>query len=105
MRRILKAEDGKYHVSGKTFSLLEGSRQQVGHDTAYKTSGGLTKKDLVYTKRGRWVSKKKHMSAKKEKNLEKYGFFAQKGKFGYVKRDAMTKKTKKSRKMKKSKKC
>jgi hypothetical protein len=102
MRRILKAEDGKYHVSGKSFSILEGSRQQVGHGTAYKTSGGLTKKDLVYTKRGRWVSKKKHMTAKKEKNLEKYGFFAQKGKFGYVKRDAMSKK---SRKMKKSKKC
>ena len=102
MRRILKAEDGKYHVSGKSFPILEGSRQQVGHGTAYKTSGGLTKKDLVYTKRGRWVSKKKHMTAKKEKNLEKYGFFAQKGKFGYVKRDAMSKK---SRKMKKSKKC
>jgi hypothetical protein len=44
------------------------------------------------------------MTAKKEKNLEKYGFFAQKGKFGYVKRDAKTEK-KKSRKMKKSKKC
>jgi hypothetical protein len=100
MRRILKAEDGKYHVSGKTFSLLEGSRQQVGHETAYKTSGGLTKKDLMYTKRGRWVSKKKHMTAKKEKRLEKHGFFAQKGKFGYVKRDA---KSRKSRK--KSKKC
>jgi hypothetical protein len=99
MRRILKAEDGKYHVKGKTYTMLEGSRQQVGHDTAYKTSGGLTKKDLVYTKRGRWVSRKKHMSAKKEKNLEKYGFFAKKGSFGYVKRDV------KSRKMKKSKKC
>jgi hypothetical protein len=100
MRRILKAEDGKYHVSGKTFSLLEGSRQQVGHETAYKTSGGLTKKDLMYTKRGRWVSKKKHMTAKKEKRLEKHGFFAQKGKFGYVKRDATSRKSRK-----KSKKC
>ena len=100
MRRILKAEDGKYHVSGKTFPILEGSRQQVGHGTAYKTSGGLTKKDLLYTKRGRWVSKKKHMTAKKEKNLEKYGFFAQKGKFGYVKRDATSRKSRK-----KSKKC
>jgi len=98
MRRILKAEDGKYHVSGKSFSVLEGSRQQVGHGTAYKTSGGLTKKDLMYTKRGRWVSKKKHMTAKKEKRLEKHGFFAQKGKFGYVKRDKTSSKTKKTRK-------
>ena len=96
MRRILKAEDGKYHVSGKSFPILEGSRQQVGHGTAYKTSGGLTKKDLMYTKRGRWVSKKKHMTAKKEKRLEQHGYFAQKGKFGYVKRD----KTRKSRKCK-----
>ena len=100
MKRILKAEDGKYHVSGKTFPLLEGSRQQVGHGTAYKTSGGLTKKDLMYTKRRRWVSKKKHMTAKKEKRLEKHGFFAQKGKFGYVKRDKTNSKskTKKTRK-------
>jgi hypothetical protein len=87
MRRILKAEDGKYHVKGKTYSLLEGSRQQVGHGTAYKTSGGLTKKDIVFTKNGRWVSKAKHLSAKKEKRLEKHGYFTQKGKFGYVKRD------------------
>jgi len=99
MRRILKAEDGKYHISGKSFPILEGSRQQVGHGTAYKTSGGLTKKDLTYTKRGRWVSRKKHLSAKKEKRLEKHGFFAQKGKFGYVKRDGT--KSRKSRKMKK----
>ena len=87
MRRILKAEDGKYHVKGKTYELLEGSRQQVGHDTAYKTSGGLTKKDLMYTKRRRWVSRKKHLSAKKEKRLEKHGYFAKKGTFGYVKKD------------------
>ena len=81
MRRILKGEDGKYHVKGKTFSLLEGSRQQVGHDTAYKTSGGLTKKDLIYTKRGRWVSKIKHKTAKKEKRLEKAGYKPKKGTF------------------------
>ena len=96
MRRILKAEDGKYHVSGKSYPFLEGSRQQVGHETAYKTSGGLTKKDLVYTKRGRWVSRKKHLSAKKEKRLEKNGYYAKKGSFGFVKRDKP--KTKKSRK-------
>jgi hypothetical protein len=32
------------------------------------------------------VSKKKHLTAKKEKRLEKHGYFAQKGKFGYVKK-------------------
>ena len=81
MRRILKAEDGKYHVQGKTFSILEGSRQQVGHGTAYKTSGGLTKTDLLFTKRGRWVSKLKHKTAKKEKRLEKAGYKPKKGTF------------------------
>ena len=36
-------------------------------------------------KNGRIVSRKKHETAKKEKRLEKYGYFAKKGKFGYVK--------------------
>ena len=30
---------------------------------------------------------KKHNTAKKEKRLEKAGFFAEKGKFGFVKKD------------------
>ena len=81
MRRILKGEDGLYHVKGKTYAMLEGKRQQVGHGTAYKTSGGLTKKDLVFTKRGRWVSKLKHKTAKKEKRLEKAGYKPKKGTF------------------------
>jgi len=92
MRRILKAEDGKYHVKGKTYDLLKGSRQQVGHETAYKTDYGLTKKDLVFNKRGRLVSRKKHLTAKKEKRLEQHGYFAKKGTFGYVKRDKTKKK-------------
>jgi hypothetical protein len=46
---------------------------------------------------GRIVSAKKHATAKKEKRLEKHGFFAQKGKFGYVKKTAK----KQSRKAKK----
>ena len=81
MRRILKAADGKYHVSGKCFPILEGSRQQVGHGTAFKTSGGLTRKDLLFTKRGRWVSKKKHKTAKKDRRLEKAGYKPKKGTF------------------------
>lgn len=87
MKRILKHEDGAYHVNGKSYSMLIGSRQQVGHGTAYKTSGQLTKKDLIQTKDGRWRSLSKHKSAKKEKRLEKAGYFTKKGKFGYVKRD------------------
>jgi len=81
MRRILKSEDGLYHVKGKTYPLLKGTRQRVAHGTAYKTSGGLTKKDLLFSKRGRWVSKKKHKTAKKDKRLEKAGYKPTKGKF------------------------
>jgi hypothetical protein len=55
--------------------------------TAYKTSGGLTMSDLLMNKWGRIVSAKKYKTAKKEKRLEKSGYFAKKGKFGYVKKN------------------
>jgi len=61
-----------------------GSRRQVFNGTAKKTSGGLTKTDLMMS-RGRIVSKLKHFSAKKEMRLLKYGYGTKKGKFGYVK--------------------
>ena len=93
---------GLYKISGKSYELLTGSRAQVMHGTAYKTSGGLTKEDLMMNKNGRIVSKSKHNTAKKEKRLEKAGFFAEKGKFGAVKK-SLTKKTKKSKKTLKSK--
>lgn len=96
--RLMKGEDGLYHVKGKTFSLLEGSRQQVGHGTAYRTSGNLTSDDLIKNPRGRWVSKNKSVSSKKEKRLECHGFFTQKGKFGAVKKTPLKSKACKSRK-------
>jgi hypothetical protein len=76
--------NGKYKAEGSTYSILVGNRAQVGHGTAYKTSGGLTKKDLMQNKWGRWVSKSKHFTAKREKRLVKAGFGARKGKFGAV---------------------
>ena len=42
----------------------EGTRAEVMHGTAIRTSGGLTKKDLKYNKSGRIVSKKKSQIAK-----------------------------------------
>ncbi len=41
-----------------------GSRAQVMHGTAQKTSGGLTKADLKYNKWGRIVSRKKSANMK-----------------------------------------
>ena len=58
-----------------------GSRAEVFHGTAKKTSGGLTKADLIMNKRGRIVSKKLSERAKKEKRLEKAGYKPKKGKF------------------------
>lgn len=90
--------DGKYTIGGKVFERLVGSRAQVWHETAYKTSGGLTRFDLVMNKHGRVVSVKKHNTAKREKRLVKHGYTAKKGKFGAVKIGSMAKKTRKSRK-------
>jgi hypothetical protein len=76
-----------------------GSRAEVFHENAKHTSGGLTKKDLIKNKHGEIVSRKKHLTAKKEKRLEKAGYFTQKGKFGFVKRDVKKgRKTRKTRK-------
>lgn len=94
MKRPTRQEDGAYHVDGEKYPELFGSRQQVMNGTAYKTTGGLTEDDLVMNKWGRIVSAVKHKTAKKEKRLQKYGYFAEKGKFGYVKK--ATRKNRKS---------
>ncbi len=60
----------------------EGTRAEVMHGTAQRTSGGLTKKDLKYNKSGRIVSKKKSQLAKNDKRLEKAGYKTKKGEFG-----------------------
>lgn len=102
VKRHDKSADGFYHIKGKKYEQLEGSRAQVWHGTAYKTAGGLKKEDLLMNKWGNIVSKNKHQSAKKEKRLEKYGYTAKKGKFGAVKMSDVKKKT--ARKTRKSRK-
>ena len=89
--------DGKYTIGGKVFERLVGSSAQVWHQTAYKTSGGLTRAQLVMNKHCRVVSAKKHATAKREKRLVKHGYTAKKGKFGAVK-IGTAKKTRRSRK-------
>ena len=86
MKNHKKAPDGFYHINGQKYKMLVGTRASVWHGTAYKTSGGLIRKDLHQNKNGRIVSKKKFMTAKREKRLEKHGYFAEKGKFGAVKK-------------------
>jgi hypothetical protein len=62
-----------------TYEKTVGSRAEVWHGTAKKTSGGLTKSDLIKTKAGRIVSKSKHNSAKREMRLLKHGYGTKKG--------------------------
>lgn len=86
-RPVRDPSDGMYHLHGKKYTELFGSRHQVWNGTTYKTPGNLTKKDLVMNKWGRIVSAKKHATAKKEKRLQKHGYFATKGKFGFTLRN------------------
>jgi hypothetical protein len=72
-------------MDGGSHKHTVGSRAQVMHGTALRTSGGLTKKNLKYNKSGRIVSVKRSQTAKKQKRLEKSGYKTQKGKFGAIK--------------------
>ena len=59
-----------------------GSKAQVWHNTAKKTVGNLTKKNLMKNKHGHIVSRRKHALGKKSiKRLQKLGFKAKKGEF------------------------
>jgi len=98
MTRYTKNAHGHYLIHGHKYEILEGSRAQVMHGTAYKTSGGLKKTDLLQNKNGRIVSKKKHTTAKKERRLVKAGYGTKKGHFGAVKIGAHSRKHK-SKKM------
>ena len=80
-KKTRKQADGKYHIDGKKWDLLEGTRAQVWHETAYKTSGGLRKSALLQNKHGRIVSRKKHVTEKKNKRLERAGYKPKKGEF------------------------
>ena len=78
-RKNRKQEGGKM--------MTVGSAAQVYHGTAKHTSGGLTKKDLMKTKKGRVVSKKKHAAGKKAiMRLRKLGYVAKKGTFKLFKK-------------------
>lgn len=64
-----------------------GTKRMVFNGTAKRTSGGLTKKDLMKTRKGRIVSKKKHAAGKRAiKTLRKMGYIAKKGKFSLFKK-------------------
>ena len=65
------------------FDKTFGTRAEVWHGTAKKTTGGLEKTKLMKNKHGRIVSRKKVALAKKsiKKNLFDKGYKPKKGKF------------------------
>ena len=67
--------------------ITTGTKAQVFHGTAKHTSGGLHKKDLMKTKAGRIVSRKKHAAGKKAiQRLFKAGYKPTKGTFKAMKK-------------------
>ena len=102
--------------AGRTYKNLVGTRAEVMHGTAFKTSYGrtksqggdaLTKRDLKYNKQGRIVSVEK--SSKKNKLLKQLrdaGYTTKKGKFGAIKTAKKGRKSSKGRKARrKTKRC
>jgi hypothetical protein len=65
-----------------SYKQTTGSRAQVMHGSAKKTSGGLTKNQLKYNKQGKIVSRKASALAKKNNRLVKAGYKTKKGIFG-----------------------
>jgi hypothetical protein len=98
-----KDDNGYYVIDGQKYKELVGTRAKVWHGTAYKTSGGLLKQDLVKNKHGDIVSKVKHEQESELSNLLKHGYgHRTDGKFGYEKVKPITERSK-SKKTTKSK--
>jgi hypothetical protein len=85
-RRNRRGNNNNVNMMGGAKKTV-GSKAEVYHGSAKHTSGGLTKKDLMKTKRGRIVSRKKHAAGQKAiKKLRKAGYVAKKGTFKLFKK-------------------
>lgn len=82
MRRNTRKNRNNNMMMGGAKMPAVGTKAAVWHGSAKHTSGGLTRKDLMKTKRGRIVSRRKHAAGQKAiKNLRKMGYIAKKGQF------------------------
>jgi muramoyltetrapeptide carboxypeptidase LdcA involved in peptidoglycan recycling len=81
------------------FKRTVGSKAEVYHSTASRTSGGLKKKDLMMTSKGRIVSRKKHAAGKKAiKRLFALGYKPTKGRFSLMRKSMSKKSSRRTRK-------
>ena len=72
IKNIKRCNDGNYYINDKVYKKLTGPREEVYNEIAYKTTGGLTKDDLVINRRGNLVSKKKCIQETKINRLEAF---------------------------------
>jgi len=70
--RGVKQKNGLYYFNEEVFAQLDGTRQEVWDGTAYKTTGGLIKKDLIIGAKGTIVSKIKTASSSADNRLMAY---------------------------------
>lgn len=63
--------DGKYHIEGKKYEKIRGTREEVWCGTAYQTTGELKKRDLEMNRYGKIVSKVKMITATMDNNFIK----------------------------------
>jgi hypothetical protein len=65
-RQFQKLRDNLYHIDGKTYKTLTGTREEVYNGIAYRTGGLLIKSDLTIggPKMNKVVSINKHISSK-----------------------------------------
>jgi hypothetical protein len=65
-RQFQKLRDNLYHIDGKTYKTLTGTREEVYNGIAYRTGGLLIRSDLTIggPKMNKVVSINKHISSK-----------------------------------------
>lgn len=73
VRKYQKLPDKLYHIDGKTYPILSGTREQVFNEQAYRTKGLLIKSDLTIGGKGgnRIVSLNKFISSKLDDRLNR----------------------------------
>jgi len=72
MKKYNKQKDGYYHIHEKKYEKLNGSRNEVWENIAYRTSGGLIKEDLLENHSGKIISKNKHIDSTTNNHLSAY---------------------------------
>ena len=73
VRKYEKLKDKLYHIDGKTYKILTGTREEVYNSIAYRTTGLLIKSDLIIggKNNNKIVSINKHIASKIDNRLNK----------------------------------